>query len=402
MSPDPVSPPCLARLSLLALVAGCATAPAPAPPSDCARALADLRVRHDRLERDSRRARANDDADEHVFPDGPRLPEPERAITAGLTARLPAAYRLEGPDPVLCRAWFCQVSISWLNDRHTRLPEPPRPETLLEDSELVDETPSWTWRDEVDPDGRIRQINTYVVQLRAADGSPRTRQQLRQQAIGAPPATEGECQAERTRLQQDLARRQPALDRRWAGTRGSFEREEPNPALTAEIAAMVRTSANLSPRPDDQIVECRGSSCKVLLSDDDQKKMRKVVDQNRDRLQLGVVVRGGHQTRYLTVFPPAQVHSRALFRAVETNVETSRQRCEKEAPGRGGLRLVLRIPEADRLTGKDLRVSYEGSLAGTPLGRCISQLVDRQLGALTAEGPFAHATFRRDFLFGVR
>jgi hypothetical protein len=378
------------RLCLLVFLCGCASAPPPAKPSSC-QALDDLRARHREQERLLRQARAADDE----FPDGPRQPAAEAAIAKGLAAKLPAAYRLEGPDPVLCHPWVCKAAVSWINDPR---PEPPAPDKLL-GKDLIDAVPRWTYRHDIDPDGRFRQINTYVIILRSPDGASPA-------PAGDPaarvPADEDSCSAEIARLRPEVQSRDAELERRRLSTSGRYMRDPANPPLTAEMAALMREKLGLGPRPDNQLVECHAWTCKVLLPESDNTDLRPVLG-NRDRLESGIVFSGGHRQRYLTVYPPDQQHSRALFRTLHEGVDGACSRCAKQQPARGGLTMTLQIPAAARLTAKDLRVSYAGSLVGTPRGRCVSQLVDEQLAAATrTEGPFAAATFWHDFLYGAR
>lgn len=380
------------RLRLLLLLAGCATAPpppAPAKPSSC-QALADLRARHREQERFLRQARVADDE----FPDGPRQPAAEAAIAKGLAAKLPAPYRLEGPDPVVCHPWVCKAAVSWINDPR---PEPPPPDKLL-GAELVDAVPRWTYRHDVDPDGRFRQINTYLIVLRSRDGGPLTG------LVGRPAAAADEtsCSAQVARLQPEVQSRDAELERRRLSISGRYLRDPLDPRLTAEIGALMREKLGLGSRPDGQIVECHGWACKVLVPGSEAKDLRPVLG-NRDRVESAIVFAGGHSQRYLTVYPPDQQHSRALFRTIHEGVDASGARCARQQPPRGGLTMTVQIPAAPRLTAKDLRVSYAGSLVDTPRGRCVTQLIDEQLAAAArTDGPFAAATFWHDFLYGAR
>ena len=80
--------------------------------------------------------------------------------------------------------------------------------------------------------------------------------------------------------------------------------------------------------------------------------------------------------------------------------DAAKSKCAGLAPGRGGLTVEIVLPASDGEgpAGK-AAITTEGSLTGTPMGRCVVGLVEEKLRASSVRGPFSGRIYHYDYLF---
>jgi hypothetical protein len=363
-----------------------AGAPAGVGLADCRRAVATARAERVDHELAVRSLRADE-----LFSQGQRQPAAENALRPVLASLL-ALERGPAASEITCRGGVCKATFT------VGAHAPPTSVFRPSWGERV-EVAHYRARMDVDRGGTIVRIYTGTLILRHPSGEPRTRQQLRDEAAERLPVDENACRQDLASLRREDERLRAEL-RRFARPESEtvrFERAPPNPVLVAEMGAFVLSTLGLTSQPADQVVECRGSICKLLIRTD---QVQKLIDRDPDRISVGVVVFAGKETSVvLERLVPQAERSRRLVRAVREAIESGRSRCEGRSPGRGGLSVTVDIPATDPAhAAPRIAVSYEGSLVGTPLGQCVGDLVSERLRS-PLDGAFAPYVATHDFLF---
>jgi hypothetical protein len=103
---------------------------------------------------------------------------------------------------------------------------------------------------------------------------------------------------------------------------------------------------------------------------------------------------------FLWAMNPAYTNTRRLFREVIRDVEAARPRCQQLAPTKGGLTATMKVPTTTAVNPPaQVAVTFDGTLAGTPLGRCVADQILAAVKSASRNGPFARSELSYDFLF---
>lgn len=398
-------PPCAVSLATCLVLAGCASTRSAAPdtPSDldmdsCRRDVANLRGHQADHALAARWNRV-----EALFAEGQRQPEAERALAPLIAAHLARVYPRVFEQSIECRTWVCRVTY--------RAAEPAsgHPVGLSNETfgeRVVGNDELRSRRDLDEATGLPVRIVTDLLLLRHPAGEPRTNDQLQAEAAAALPSDEAACRSELARLRLDdqraradrrrlLESRQPEL---------AYEVGAPNPRLAAATAPRVLAAFGLPAQPAETVVDCRGQVCKLLLPIDDGR--RRILWGKRamgDGYRVYEPSVNGQATTLFWALTPAYSNTRRLFREVIRDVEAARPRCEKLAPGRGGLTASIRVPATTaEKPPAEVALTFEGSLSGTPLGRCVAGRLQTAVRAAAQKGPFERSSLSYDFLFPRR
>jgi hypothetical protein len=389
----------LRLLSLTAAIAGCAapladSTPASTAESDgCRREVGELRGRQADRAMGKRFERS-----EALFAEGQPLPALEPVLSPLVAAHLALTYPRVLRQTLECRTWVCKLTFTGHEPGHMNLGFTDFLGERIHGAEVV------TYRKDIDAGtGLPVRIATMMLMLRHPNGEPRTREQLLAEAAAPFPTDAAVCQSE-------LARLRAVDEQARAGERRREEAQEPqvayevgtpNPKLAAETAPRLLAVFGLPPQPTDQVVTCRGQLCKVLLP----------VTNDRRALLFGRRAMGdgyrayepmvNHQpVLFLWAMDPAYTNTRRLFREVIRDVEAARPRCQQLAPTRGGLTATMKVPTTTAVNPPaQVAVTFDGTLAGTPLGRCVADQILAAVKSASRNGPFARSELSYDFLF---
>jgi hypothetical protein len=385
--------PPTAVLAVLALGCASAAAPSSSPPADelsqCRAALGDLRLRladHELMQVARRR--------EGAFL--ARAPEPalEPLIARAVAAELARSNVKVVSQALACRTRVCKLTIS-ADQRHPVPDDFPR--TLGDRIRFADRYSDY----DVDPATGVRLLRSlFYLWLADPSGEPRTVDQLRAQAASPAPVTSAECQAQLAEARTVVERLRAEQDRLRPAR--SFASEKPSPALTDATAKLLVGAFGLPPQPAGQVVDCRQTICKLLVPVDQDRvrKLRAGVLGPRYDWTVGPGSAPDTDAVYLLWRTEGYGRARQLVEEASRSADAARAKCERLPPGRGGLTVHIELPASDSQgPAPKALISVDGSLAGTPMGRCMVGLLEEKLRASTITGPFARATHPHTFLF---
>jgi phage tail protein X len=374
-------------LAALALVATTAAVRAE-DDADCLARFAARTVALDQLESDFvRRVYART-----LFVTGKANPTAARA----LGPLLEQAMQLAAPEPpavaLECRTWACRIRVlhgaridpaAWekalrapglLGRLHSIAVVGRRPTTdALDGEDLVEATVYFKL---VDPSGeRVASRSGRLVGVEAA-----------------------KCAATLAAVEKRMAAMKAIIDRD-ASPSQRFARAPANPALTAELEARLRQAKVGLPAPlaapfARLAVECHGVICQVQpaagvkLGADEWRQLER-----RPPLADVIVGRAYEAAAYWLVRPPQTADGRAIVERLVAEVEAGPllESCHKQHPAAGHLLvsyvLAGRDPLGRAAKKGGLSVICTGSLAETPLGRCVAEELGRTMAsaALPAE-----------------
>jgi hypothetical protein len=373
-------------------LAACASAPprseSPGPLERCRASLADLRLAQLTREGEQRVRRG-----EAAMREGEPQPEAERAL-APLLAELALQYGPVRSQSLACRTWMCKFVVTVVEQPPKESAAPPELRYRVGPSVMTD-------RHDIEPaTGAKLDVITFYLALRHPAGERRTDEQLRDEALASVPATVDGCQARLAELRvadergrADVAHHRPAT---------AFASEKPSPALTADTARLILAAFDLPPQPAEQVVDCRQTICKVLLPVDRDRihKLRTGALGPRYDWTAGPGARPDETVNYLWWDSPRSANSRQLVRDAARAADAAKSKCAGLSPGRGGLTVEIDLPASDGDgPAGNATITTEGSLAGTPMGRCLVGLVEEKLRASLIRGPFSARVYHYDYLF---
>jgi hypothetical protein len=315
------------------------------------------------------------------------------------SAELARQYRRVLSETLVCHPWICQLTFT---------AEETGPMVLQFPTTLGDRLHGFSLgptRNDVDAtSGAKLRIVTFFLLLRHPAGEPRTDEQLRGEIVASLPGTDAQCQPQlrdlRDREERAEAQERERKARSYAPA--AFAAEKPNAALTAETARLLGEAFGLPHQPADQVVDCRQSVCKLLIPVDGERirKLRTGTLGPRYEWTATSGTRPDETDIFLWWNSPARANSRQLLRDAARAADASRGQCARLPPARGGLTVHLELAASEE-SGPPPRptITVEGSLAGTPLGRCLAALVEAKVRASSTLGPFARSSYAYDFLF---
>jgi hypothetical protein len=222
------------------------------------------------------------------------------------------------------------------------------------------------------------------------------------------PATTAACRAELADAERRLAVMKQTIDHDMS-PRLRWERERPNPTLTAEFEAVVRETLEVAPGSSTVMVQCRGQVCRLQLdraSFPDPKTYK--------RLQSAAKLRGriegrsmGGWDNYILVAPAGAAIGMDILKGVIAELVASPAlgACEAQHAPTGRIEAQLQLSRTGEANqdGDEAKIAMRigGALAGTPFARCfeaaVSPLVARtRIPALvTGATLYKHLDFPR-------
>jgi RNA polymerase sigma factor (sigma-70 family) len=223
------------------------------------------------------------------------------------------------------------------------------------------------------------------------------------------PATTAACRSELADAERRLAVMKQTIDHdmrlslRW-------ERERPNPTLTAEFDAIVRKTLEVAPGSFTVMVQCRGQVCRLQLD------RASFPDPNNThkRLQNAAELRGRIEgemlsgwDKYILVAPAGAALGMDILKGIiaELIASPALGACEAQHAPTGRIEAQLQLPRTGEANqdGDEAKIAMRigGALAGTPFARCfeaaVSPLVARtRIPALVTRATlYKHLDFPR-------
>jgi hypothetical protein len=377
----------------LAACASTSTVTSPSPELEgCSRRVSDLRAQGADDEEELRYLHARE-----LWEKGQPQPATEAALAQDLNRYLADSRAAGRPHKLECRTWVCQL------DYTAVFPPGQGVMGTINQSlgQRVEDMPGGVTAQQKAPDGTATTSWRVWLVLRHPMGEPRTREQLEQEARGTPPADLAACRAEESRLTGEADRRRGELVKlRRPTEEDEFRTLPPNPALTDEVGKLIVEGLRLPPRPPAEVVSCRGRLCKVLVPMTDER-----IPMLRGRVFDGfhpTWVQARHKatpTAFLYALDPRRRNTRHFVNTWMGRVRGELRRCDGKAPGKGLLTLQFDLPATEGPPAPPkVNLRYTGNLVGTPLGRCVTDVIAEQLGK-AEPGQFAALSNPVDFLF---
>jgi RNA polymerase sigma-70 factor (ECF subfamily) len=338
-----------------------------------------------------------------LFARGAPNPAPTKELAA-ILARVMATGGPAPPYTLECRTWVCKMVVVKTADEGQRPNPNPWEVPLIRDSEVrarsvvqivLDESHV---RDPVSGQRLTTQDVYLILQDPSGKAAPAGQRGPKPTlAFGPIPTDVAGCQREVEVLRVRLERAQADVEAdMFVETR--FKKNGPNPALTTEIAGLVRRA--LAAEPSPPTVECRGMVCKLMGPEPSDPWRKRLEDDPEFRLRHD----GGAcctQIFYLMRTPPQVAAARWLDKLGDAFIGgPAPAACEKKHKAEGTLKMALELPapgspNEEGLVGQP-SVKFKGPLADSPLAKCIAdELARTALDAAVPEPPAAAKVYKR-------
>jgi hypothetical protein len=236
---------------------------------------------------------------------------------------------------------------------------------------------------------------TVFLKLADPSGEPRppgTRPAARPLAPIAPDL----CPAEAAAAEKTIAAMRAAMAKALTPAQ-RFAAEPANEALTREVGALVkRAAASGAPELRSVSLECHGVLCRAHAAAPLPRPAWARLD-GRPELDARIVARAYDGDAIWSIRPASTADGREVLARVVRELETRPffDSCYAQHPARGHLLVSYDLP-GDTALGEPgprggIEAHYTGSLADSPLGRCLADELGRALTGLTLPENRLHA-----------
>jgi hypothetical protein len=238
---------------------------------------------------------------------------------------------------------------------------------------------------------------TVFLKLADPSGQPRPPDagpEPRARSTSAPPATAALCATEIDKVERVNTAMRNLLTKSLTPAQ-RFRQEPPNEPLTRDMASQLRqATASLPSSFAGLTLQCRGVVCQVKApSPLDRGAWNQL--EARPELSARIVGKAYDTDAYWLVRPAEKADGLAVLNKLLAQLEAQPffEQCHAKNPAKGYL-IVGYLLQGDSVFGQpggrkgdraatgDLTAVYSGSLVDTPLGRCVSQEIDRALTSM--------------------